>query len=94
MKSSGTWLPGAVLNIAECCLLPSTHPRKEDNSCAVVWREEGCDDSDLNCMTLKELREQVMYDFICLLSLLTQAVFCFVGCFIFMHIFEGIRLHV
>ncbi|XVF47499.1 hypothetical protein PTKIN_Ptkin03bG0113700 [Pterospermum kingtungense] len=59
LKSSGTWLPGAVMNIAECCLLPSSHPRKEDESCALVWREEGCDDLDVNRMTLKELREQV-----------------------------------
>ncbi|XP_012474125.1 probable CoA ligase CCL12 isoform X2 [Gossypium raimondii] len=60
LEPSGAWLPGAVLNIAECCLLPSTHPTKEDNSCALVWREEGRDDLDVNRMTLKELREQVM----------------------------------
>ncbi|XVE78758.1 hypothetical protein DITRI_Ditri14bG0003700 [Diplodiscus trichospermus] len=60
LKPSGRWLPGASLNIAECCLLPCSHPIKEDNSCAVVWREEGCDDLDVNRMTLKELREQIM----------------------------------
>lgn len=27
-----------------------------------MWREEGRDDLDVNRMTLKELREQVMYD--------------------------------
>ncbi|KAK6235717.1 hypothetical protein SCA6_011054 [Theobroma cacao] len=59
-KPSGTWLPGAVVNIAECCLLPSSHPKKQDDSCAIVWREEGCDNLDVNHMTLKELREQVM----------------------------------
>ncbi|XP_022754354.1 probable acyl-activating enzyme 18, peroxisomal isoform X2 [Durio zibethinus] len=59
-RPGGTWLPGSVLNIAECCLLPSTHPRKEDNSCAIVWRDEGKDDSNVNRMTLKQLREQVM----------------------------------
>ncbi|XP_021278093.1 probable acyl-activating enzyme 18, peroxisomal [Herrania umbratica] len=59
-KPSGTWLPGAVLNIAECCLLPSSHPKKQDDSCAIVWREEGCDNLDVNRMMLKELREQVM----------------------------------
>ncbi|XVE70407.1 hypothetical protein DITRI_Ditri10aG0070100 [Diplodiscus trichospermus] len=59
-RPGGTWLPGSVMNIAECCLLPSTHPRKEDDSCAIVWREEGNDDSDVNRMTLKQLREQVM----------------------------------
>jgi hypothetical protein len=60
-KHGGTWFPGLVLNIAECCLLPRSHPRKEDSSLAVVWRDEGCDDSDINRMTLKEFREQVMY---------------------------------
>ncbi|XP_021279085.1 probable acyl-activating enzyme 18, peroxisomal isoform X1 [Herrania umbratica] len=59
-RPGGTWLPGSVLNIAECCLLPSSHPRKEDDSFAVVWRDEGNDDSNVNRMTLKELREQVM----------------------------------
>ncbi|KAL5563556.1 hypothetical protein UlMin_033303 [Ulmus minor] len=59
-KRGGSWLPDSLLNIAECCLLPTMHPRKEDDSLAVVWRDEGCDDSDINTMTLKELREQVM----------------------------------
>ncbi|XVF04549.1 hypothetical protein REPUB_Repub05bG0093100 [Reevesia pubescens] len=59
-RPGGTWLSGSVLNIAECCLLPSNHPRKEDDSCAIVWRDEGNDDSNVNRMTLKELREQVM----------------------------------
>ncbi|XP_034688342.1 probable acyl-activating enzyme 18, peroxisomal isoform X2 [Vitis riparia] len=59
-KHGGTWLPGAVLNIAECCLLPVSYLRKHDNSLAVVWRDEGNDDSPVNQMTLKELREQVM----------------------------------
>ncbi|XP_015878808.2 probable CoA ligase CCL12 [Ziziphus jujuba] len=59
-KHGGTWLPGSVLNIAECCLLPTSHPRKTDDSLAIVWRDEGFDDSNVNHMTLKELREQVM----------------------------------
>ncbi|XP_062172172.1 probable CoA ligase CCL12 isoform X2 [Alnus glutinosa] len=59
-KHGGTWLPGSVLNIAECCLLPRSHPRKEDSSLAVVWRDEGCDDSNISHMTLKEFRERVM----------------------------------
>ncbi|KAK1259753.1 putative acyl-activating enzyme 18, peroxisomal [Acorus gramineus] len=56
----GVWLPGSVLNIAECCLLPMNFPKKQDNSVAVVWRDEGCDDSPVNHMSLKELREQVI----------------------------------
>ncbi|KAA8549652.1 hypothetical protein F0562_001330 [Nyssa sinensis] len=59
-KHGGTWLPGSVLNISECCLLPSHYPRKQDDSLAIVWRDESCDDSHVNHMTLKELREQVM----------------------------------
>lgn len=60
-KHGGTWLPGSVLNIAMCCLLPRDHPKKDDSSVAIVWRDEGFDDSKVNQMTLKELREQVMY---------------------------------
>ncbi|KAK2972566.1 hypothetical protein RJ640_022417, partial [Escallonia rubra] len=60
-KHGGTWLPGSVLNIAECCLLPSNYPAKKDDGIAIVWRDEGCDDSNVNQMTLKELREQVMF---------------------------------
>ncbi|CAN8321792.1 unnamed protein product [Cochlearia groenlandica] len=59
-KPEGAWLPDAVLNIAESCLIPSSHPKKEDDSVAVVWREEGLDDSPINQMTLKELRDRVM----------------------------------
>uniref|UniRef100_A0A2P2KEC8 Putative acyl-activating enzyme 18isoform X1 n=3 Tax=Rhizophora mucronata TaxID=61149 RepID=A0A2P2KEC8_RHIMU len=58
-RIGGAWLPGAVMNIAECCLQPSSHPRKDDYSVAVIWKDEG-DNSTVNRMTLKELREQVM----------------------------------
>ncbi|PON65220.1 2,3-dihydroxybenzoate-AMP ligase [Parasponia andersonii] len=59
-KPSGSWLPGSVLNIAECCLLPIEYPRKKDDSPAIVWRDEGYDDTEVNVLTLKELREKVM----------------------------------
>ncbi|CAH9073156.1 unnamed protein product [Cuscuta epithymum] len=60
-KHGGTWLPGSVLNIAECCLLPSSRHKKEDNSLAIVWRDEGQDDDDaLHSMSLQHLRHQVM----------------------------------
>ncbi|GMN67967.1 hypothetical protein TIFTF001_037049 [Ficus carica] len=59
-KHGGSWLPGSVLNIAECCLFPTPYPRKNDDSLAVVWRDEGRDDYSVNSMTLKEIREQVM----------------------------------
>ncbi|KAL3616361.1 putative CoA ligase ccl12 [Castilleja foliolosa] len=57
---TGTWLPGAVLNIADCCLQPSDYLKKNDDGLAIVWRDEGDDDRDVERMTLKELREQVM----------------------------------
>lgn len=56
-KHGGTWFPGSILNIAECCLMPNN--KKQDNSVAIVWRDEECDDV-VKEMTLKELREQVM----------------------------------
>lgn len=59
-KHGGTWLSGLVLNVADCCLISSSHLRKEDDSVAVVWREDRSDDSAVNHMTYKELRGQVM----------------------------------
>ncbi|CAI8618643.1 unnamed protein product [Vicia faba] len=60
-KHGGTWLPASVLNIADCCLQPSSHPNKQDDSVAIVWRVEGFDDdSEVNRITLKQLRQQVM----------------------------------
>lgn len=61
LKHGGVWFPGAVLNIAECCLVPMNHPKKQDEDVAVVWRDEGQDDSPVNRMLLRELRDQVMY---------------------------------
>lgn len=60
-KHGGTWLPGAVLNIADCCLKSSSYHKKHDDSLAIVWRQEGLDDKNVEKVTLKELREQVMY---------------------------------
>ncbi|GER50673.1 acetyl-coenzyme A synthetase [Striga asiatica] len=59
-KNGVTWLPGAVLNIADCCLHSSDYLKKHDDSLAIVWRNEGHDDENVEHMTLKELREQVM----------------------------------
>ena len=63
-KKGGTWLQGAVLNIAECCLLPCPSLNRTDDSTAIVWRDEGHDDYPVNRMSLKELRSQVMCVFI------------------------------
>ncbi|XP_055814584.1 probable CoA ligase CCL12 isoform X1 [Solanum dulcamara] len=59
-KCGGNWLPGSVLNIAESCVRSSNYGNKQDDSMSIVWREEGNDDKDVNSMTLKQLREQVM----------------------------------
>ncbi|XP_017409727.1 probable CoA ligase CCL12 isoform X1 [Vigna angularis] len=59
-RHGGTWLPGSVLNIADCCLQPSSHPYKPDDSLAIVWRDEAFHDSEVNRITLKQLRQQVM----------------------------------
>ncbi|KAE9601186.1 putative acetate--CoA ligase [Lupinus albus] len=60
-KHGGTWLPGSVLNIADCCLQPSAHPNKRDDSIAIIWRDEGFDDAEVNRISLKQLRQQVMF---------------------------------
>ena len=60
-KKGGSWFPGAVLNIAECCLLPWPSQNRTDDSIAIVWRDEGFGDYPVNRMSLKELRTQVMY---------------------------------
>ncbi|KAG9456398.1 hypothetical protein H6P81_000906 [Aristolochia fimbriata] len=59
-KHNGTWFPGSVLNIAECCLLPMKSIGKEDSSIAILWRDEGEDHLPVNKLLLKDLREQVM----------------------------------
>eukprot|EP01018_Ginkgo_biloba_P021028 Gb_41827 [translate_table: standard] len=59
-KPSGVWMPGAVLNVAECCLSPKESIGKQDNSVAIIWRDEGCDEYPVNKMTLGELRAKVM----------------------------------
>uniref|UniRef100_R7WCC2 4-coumarate--CoA ligase n=1 Tax=Aegilops tauschii TaxID=37682 RepID=R7WCC2_AEGTA len=59
-KKGGTWFPGAVLNIAECCLLPRPSQNRTDESTAIVWRDEGFDHYPVNRMSLKELRTLVM----------------------------------
>lgn len=78
-KHGGSWLPGSVLNIAECCLSPTTYPRKNDDSVAIVWRDESHDDAAVNSMTLKELREQVMYVLSCIIHLQNFYLFMFLA---------------
>ncbi|KAJ8440924.1 hypothetical protein Cgig2_022780 [Carnegiea gigantea] len=59
-KPGGTWFPGPVLNIAECCLLQTSYPGKMDNNVAIVWREEGCDNNPVCHLTLKDVKDQVI----------------------------------
>ncbi|KAG1347583.1 putative acyl-activating enzyme 18, peroxisomal [Cocos nucifera] len=59
-KLGGNWFPGAILNVAECCLLPMHSLKRTDDSVAIVWRNEGSDDSPVNYISLRELRNQVM----------------------------------
>eukprot|EP00262_Sarcandra_glabra_P020112 TRINITY_DN7908_c0_g1_i3.p1 TRINITY_DN7908_c0_g1~~TRINITY_DN7908_c0_g1_i3.p1 ORF type:complete len:458 (-),score=69.27 TRINITY_DN7908_c0_g1_i3:885-2258(-) len=59
-KHGGNWLPGSSLNIAECCLLSTSFPKKQDDSVAVIWRVQGHGDSPVNHLLLRELRDQVM----------------------------------
>ncbi|KAK4355050.1 hypothetical protein RND71_027244 [Anisodus tanguticus] len=59
-KHGGSWLPGSVLNIAESCVRSSDYHNRQDDSVAIVWRAEGNGAKEVNCMTLKQLREQVM----------------------------------
>lgn len=56
-RPGGTWLPGAVLNAAECCLLPKPSRGKTDLCKALIWRTEG--QRSLQSMTLAELRVRV-----------------------------------
>ncbi|XP_024376713.1 probable acyl-activating enzyme 17, peroxisomal isoform X1 [Physcomitrium patens] len=53
----GRWLPGAILNVAECCLQLDSEERGRE--IAVMWRNEGQDDSPISCLTMAELRERV-----------------------------------
>lgn len=53
----GRWLPGAVLNAAECCLQIDSKARALE--AAILWRDEGQDDSPIRSLTIGELRERV-----------------------------------
>ena len=53
----GRWLPGAVLNAAECCLLLDSKERAQE--AAIMWRDEGQDDFPISRLTMAELRERV-----------------------------------
>ncbi|GAQ91495.1 acyl-activating enzyme [Klebsormidium nitens] len=51
----GTWLRGAELNVAECCLVRGQDIMAE---VALIWRDEGNDEAPLQTMTLGALRAE------------------------------------
>ncbi|KAL2935726.1 putative acyl-activating enzyme 17 peroxisomal [Bienertia sinuspersici] len=56
-RPGGQWLPGCSLNPAEICL--SLNAKRNLDSIAVLWRNEGEDHMPVNKMTLEELRREV-----------------------------------
>ncbi|CAM6090651.1 unnamed protein product [Calypogeia fissa] len=55
----GTWLPGAVMNVADSALSPNLKMNKSANSVAIVWRDEGADDLPAKTFTYAELRKEM-----------------------------------
>ncbi|XP_071733194.1 probable acyl-activating enzyme 17, peroxisomal isoform X2 [Rutidosis leptorrhynchoides] len=55
LNPGGRWLPGAYVNPARNCL--STKRRLSD--IAVIWRDEGNDETPVNKMTFQQLRSEV-----------------------------------
>ncbi|KAL9243339.1 hypothetical protein vseg_017238 [Gypsophila vaccaria] len=53
----GQWLPGCSLNPAKNCL--TLNSKRQLDSIAVVWRDEGEDDIPVKKLTLQELRREV-----------------------------------
>lgn len=62
----GQWLPRAVFNPAKDCL--SLNENRSLDDVAIIWRDEGCDDLPLKRLTLRELRSEVWYITIYLIS--------------------------
>lgn len=55
----GRWLPGAYLNPARNCL--SLNSKRKLSDIAVIWRDEGDDETPVKKMTFEELRSEVWY---------------------------------
>lgn len=53
----GAWLPGAQLNVAECCL--TAKGAKSDSSIAIVYRDEGDEELPVRRLTLSQFRANV-----------------------------------
>ncbi|XP_076881359.1 putative acyl-activating enzyme 17, peroxisomal [Bidens hawaiensis] len=53
----GQWLPGAYVNPAGNCL--NLDSKRKSSDIAVIWRDEGNDDSPVNILTFEKLRSEV-----------------------------------
>ncbi|MFS7923160.1 hypothetical protein Hanom_Chr03g00257411 [Helianthus anomalus] len=53
------WLPGAYVNPAGNCL--NLNSKRKLRDIAVIWRDEGDNESPVNKMTFEKLRSEVWY---------------------------------
>ncbi|MFS7911998.1 putative acetate--CoA ligase [Helianthus anomalus] len=57
LHPGGQWLPGAYVNPAGNCL--NLNSKRKSSDIAVIWRDEGDDESPVNKMTFEKLRSEV-----------------------------------
>lgn len=57
LHPGGRWLPGAYVNPAGNCL--SLSSKRISSDIAVIWRNEGDDETPVNTMTFEKLRSEV-----------------------------------
>ncbi|KAI7738500.1 hypothetical protein M8C21_004653, partial [Ambrosia artemisiifolia] len=57
LHPGGQWLPGAYVNPAKNCL--NLNGKRKSSDIAVIWRDEGDDESPVNKMTFEKLRSEV-----------------------------------
>ncbi|KAL7617544.1 hypothetical protein Lser_V15G00604 [Lactuca serriola] len=57
LHPGGRWLPGAYVNPAGNCL--SLSSKRISSDIAVIWRDEGDDETPVNTMTFEKLRSEV-----------------------------------
>ncbi|KAJ0750732.1 putative ANL domain-containing protein [Helianthus annuus] len=57
LHPGGQWLPGAYVNPAGNCL--NLNSKRKLSDIAVIWRDEGDDESPVNKVTFEKLRSEV-----------------------------------
>ncbi|KAJ0614938.1 putative acetate--CoA ligase [Helianthus annuus] len=57
LHPGGQWLPGAYVNPAGNCL--NLNSKRKSSDIAVIWRDEGDDETPVNKMTFEKLRSEV-----------------------------------